>query len=83
MKNVEIEIGTQTNFTVQMGADVIGIDEVVVTAFGIRKDKKALGYSVQAVSEEDLARTGNNSLLGAMQGKLAGVDIKPSSGMWF
>ncbi len=81
MKNYELEIGNQTNFKVQMSADVIGINEVVVTALGIKKDKKALGYAVQAVSEEELARTGNSSLLGAMQGKLAGVDIKPSSGM--
>jgi len=81
MKNTESEIGSKTNFFVQMEADVIGIDEVVVTALGIKKDKKALGYTVQAVSEEELARTGNSSLLGAMQGKLAGVDIKPSSGM--
>jgi TonB-linked SusC/RagA family outer membrane protein len=81
MKSTEVEIGSQTNFRIVLDPDVFGIDEVVVTALGIRKDKKALGYSVQAVGEEELVRTGNANLLGAIQGKIAGVDIKPSSGM--
>ena len=81
MATQEFAIGERTVINVVLQPQAIGVDEVVVTALGIQKDKKALGYSVQAVGEEELVRTGNASLLGAMQGKIAGVDIKPSSGM--
>ncbi|MDI3318430.1 SusC/RagA family TonB-linked outer membrane protein [Pinibacter soli] len=55
--------------------------EVVVTALGMKKDKKSLGYATQEIKTADLTRTGNANLATAMQGKLAGVEIKPSSGM--
>ena len=81
MATQEVAIAGRSVINIVLQPQTIGVDEVVVTALGIRKDKKALGYSVQAVGEEELARTGNANLLGAMQGKIAGVDIKPSSGM--
>lgn len=81
MATQEVAISGRSVIDVVLQPQTIGVDEVVVTALGIRKDKKALGYSVQAVNEEELVRTGNANLMGAMQGKIAGVDIKPSSGM--
>ena len=81
MRTQEIVIGTQTTINVAMQADVVALDELVVTALGISREKKSLGYAVQDVGSEDLTRTGNTSLLGSLQGKIAGVDIKPSSGM--
>lgn len=56
------------------------LKEVVVTAFGVKKDRKGLGYAVQDLSAEDLNTDGTTSLASAMQGKLSGVDIRPSSG---
>ena len=56
------------------------LDEVVVTAMGISRDKKALGYASQKLSSEDLNIAGTSSLASAMQGKLTGVDIRQSSG---
>ncbi len=81
MKTQEVELGAQTSINIEMEPDVIQIDEVVVTALGISREKKSLGYAVQTVADDELVRTGNTSLVGAMQGKIAGVDIKPSSGM--
>ena len=81
MKSVELELGTQTTFAVVLEPSSIGLDEVVVTALGISREKKALGYAVQEVKQDVIERTGNTDLAGAMQGKLAGIDIKPSSGM--
>ena len=77
----EVAIQGRTVINVVLESDFLQLEEIVVTALGIRRDKKALGYSVQAVTEEDIMRTGNTNLLGALQGKVAGVDIKPSSGM--
>ncbi|MEG2599670.1 MAG: SusC/RagA family TonB-linked outer membrane protein [Muribaculaceae bacterium] len=56
------------------------LDEVVVTALGMKKDRKALGYSVQDLKAEDMNTDGTTSLASAIQGKLTGVDIRPSSG---
>ncbi|MCK8141938.1 SusC/RagA family TonB-linked outer membrane protein [Flavobacterium sp. I-SCBP12n] len=56
------------------------LEEVVVTALGIKKSAKAVGYAVQEVKAADLNKASNNSLAGALQGKLAGVQITPSSG---
>ena len=59
----------------------MALNEVVVTALGISREKKALGYAVQDIKNEEIARTGNPDLAGAIQGKIAGIEIKPSSGM--
>ncbi|WP_311266674.1 TonB-dependent receptor plug domain-containing protein, partial [Xanthomonas sp. WCS2017Noco2-62] len=56
------------------------LEGVVVTAMGIKKEKKALGYATQEIKAEELTKGNNNSLAGALQGKLAGVNITPSSG---
>ena len=56
------------------------LDEVVVTAFGVKRDRKGLGYAVQDLKAEDLNTAGTNSVSSALQGKLSGVEIRPSSG---
>jgi len=81
MKNYEVEIGTQTNFSVKMETDVFGIDEVVVTALGISREKKSLGYAVQDISSEEISRANNPNLITSLSGKLAGVEVRQSSGM--
>jgi len=81
MKKLEVEIGSRSVVNVSLEPDIKGLDEVVVTALGISREKKALGYAVQDVKSDVIERAGNTDLAGAMQGKIAGIDIKPSSGM--
>lgn len=81
MASQEIAIGNQTSFSVKMAPDNIAVDEVVVTAMGISRDKKSLGYAVQDVKSDELMKTGTSDLAKALQGKVAGIDIKLSSGM--
>src|SRR4030042_932058 len=81
MKKQEAEIGNRSTIDIIMEPDVLGLDEVVVTALGVSREKKAIGYAVQDVKEDVIKRTGNTDLSGAMQGKISGIDIKPSSGM--
>jgi len=81
MKTQEIVFTGQSKINVVMEAEAFNVDEVVVTALGIKKEAKALGYAVQEVKSEDLSKTGSSDLSKALQGKLAGVDIKVSSGM--
>lgn len=56
------------------------LNEVVVTALGMKRERKGLGYAVQDLNADDLNTDGTTSLASAMQGKLTGVDIRPSSG---
>ena len=56
------------------------VDEVVVTALGISKESKSLGYAVTAVSDEELTQAGDKAMLNALQGKIAGVNITSASG---
>jgi TonB-linked SusC/RagA family outer membrane protein len=81
MKKQEIEIDNRSVIDVIMDPDILGLEEVVVTAFGVSREKKAVGYAVQDVKNDVIERTGNTDLAGAMQGKISGIDIKPSSGM--
>jgi TonB-linked SusC/RagA family outer membrane protein len=81
MKTQEVLIAGRSVIDPILQSDVVGLAEVVVTALGISRDKKALGYAVQDVKNEEIVRTGNTDLAGAMQGKLTGIEIKPSSGM--
>ena len=81
MQTQELPIGSTTTFNVTMEPESIGMEEVVVTALGIKKEAKALGYAVQEVKSENLTRAASHDLSRALQGKVAGVDIKVSSGM--
>lgn len=71
---------SSSNVNAKLKNDSVELESVVVTALGIKKDKKALGYATQEVKAAELTRGNNNSLAGALQGKLAGVQITPSSG---
>lgn len=81
MKTQELAIGDKTNLNATLENDAVNIDEVVVTALGMKRDKKALGYATQEVKADELTKASNPDVIKSMQGKLAGVDIKPSSGM--
>jgi TonB-linked SusC/RagA family outer membrane protein len=77
----EIEFTGQDRIDVVMEPDLLQIDEVVVTAMGIRKEKKALGYSVQELDENRISGAKNADVSKALQGKIAGITVKQSSGM--
>jgi TonB-linked SusC/RagA family outer membrane protein len=66
---------------VRLRPDTKSLGEIVVTALGISKEKKALGYAVQDVKADELTRAANTSLSGAIQGKVSGIEIASSSGM--
>lgn len=79
MKTVEIPVSSSVSIV--MEADAEYLKEVVVTAMGISREKKALGYATQAVASEDLVKGAPTDLASAMSGKVSGLNISPSSGM--
>jgi TonB-linked SusC/RagA family outer membrane protein len=56
-------------------------DEGIVTALGITLERKSLGYSVQEIEGAQLVRAGDPNLMTSLAGKIAGLDVRPSSGM--
>ncbi len=79
MQPKEVEIKPVVNVTLSSDSQLI--DEVVVTAMGMKRDRKALGYAAQDLKAEQLNTDGTTSIASAIQGKLSGVDIRQSSGM--
>ena len=80
MQNLTVNIDGRTVIDAAMDPDIMGLDEVVVTAIGISREKKALGYSVQDVSGEELTRNNNAQLINSLTGRVAGVQVTSSSG---
>lgn len=75
----EIIVGTASFYNVQL-QETGSLAEVVVTAMGISKDKKALGYATQEVKSADLNANHQPNLINALQGKVAGATISSVGG---
>jgi TonB-linked SusC/RagA family outer membrane protein len=75
----ETNIGTKTNVEAALGNQA-ALSEVVVTALGVRKTDKALGYSIAKIDPNSLLQKSEPDLLKSLQGKAAGVDIRSSQG---
>ncbi|MCB0395640.1 MAG: SusC/RagA family TonB-linked outer membrane protein [Flavobacteriales bacterium] len=81
MKSQEFEVGTKTSFDVKLEEDVVGLDEVVVTALGISREKKSLGYASQQIDGEAVAETKSGNFVNQISGKVAGVQVKTNNNM--
>jgi TonB-linked SusC/RagA family outer membrane protein len=75
----ELTIGTQTEYTVALIPSDLALSEVVVTAFGLARDKKALGYSTQSVSGSALADARAANVANSLSGRVAGVQVTGNS----
>lgn len=80
MKMMEVPIGASSIIDVTMEVDALKVEEVVVTAVGIKRSEKALGYSVATVSEDKIAQKAEPDVLRSLKGKVAGVQVNNSSG---
>lgn len=76
----EVTVGNQSVINVALSEDTESLDEVVVTSFGIERQKRALGYAVQEVSSEEIISTKQPNIVSALQGQAAGVQITNSGG---
>ena len=73
------EVGTQTVIDVELQAGA-QLDEVVVTALGISRETKALGYAVEEIESDQIVRTEQNNLVNSLQGQVAGVQVSSAGG---
>ncbi|MEX2369764.1 MAG: SusC/RagA family TonB-linked outer membrane protein [Bacteroidales bacterium] len=69
-----IPIDGRTQWDIELATEVTGLDELVVTAFGMERERRSLGYSVSEISGEDLTVAREVNLGDALVGKIAGVN---------
>ena len=77
----EEAIGNRTVINVTLTTDAAQLSEVVVTAIGIEREKKALGYAVTSVGNEQLENRPEQDVARVLQGKVPGVNITSTNGM--
>ncbi|MDX8340836.1 SusC/RagA family TonB-linked outer membrane protein [Draconibacterium sp. IB214405] len=80
MKTQTVELGEGSDYAIVMEPDLVGIDEVVVTALGISREKKSLGYSAQQLTGDDIAAVKDANVVNSLSGKVAGVQVTGSTG---
>ena len=71
----EVAVGSRTTVDVAMAPDIQSLDEVVVTALGIERSSKSLGYATSKVDSKELIVNRTPNMMNALQGKVAGVNI--------
>ncbi|MBW8199180.1 SusC/RagA family TonB-linked outer membrane protein [Flagellimonas abyssi] len=80
MKTKDVTVGSETIVNVVLEEDSTQLDEVVVTALGISRDKKSLGYATQEVDGDNFNLTNEQNVLGSLSGRVAGVQVTGASG---
>ncbi len=76
----EIPVNNQSVIDIALNADITSLNVVVVTALGITREERSLGYATQQVDGESLTFTKEQNVLGSLAGKIAGVQVVGSSG---
>jgi TonB-linked SusC/RagA family outer membrane protein len=76
----EVTINGASFLTIKLAPDTEQLNEVIVTAFGVKQEKKAINYSVQEIDSKDIVESRQDNLVSALQGKVAGVQITNTSG---
>ncbi len=76
----ELPVNGRTVVDVSMKRDLRNLDEVIVTALGIRKESKRLGYSATTVTPDELTTVRTTNLGNSLQGKVAGLNVSPPAG---
>ena len=80
MEPVYKAIGNSSTMDVSMTPTAESLDAVVVTALGIKREEKALGYAVSEVSGDDIRNANQTNLVNALSGNVAGANVTQASG---
>ncbi|MBE0666809.1 MAG: TonB-dependent receptor plug domain-containing protein, partial [Bacteroidales bacterium] len=80
LENQRIPVNNRSVINVTMSESAVMVEEVVVTALGIEKEKKALGYAVQDLKSDEILRNKQTNVINSLAGKVAGVNVTQSSG---
>ena len=80
MKPMEVDITGRTVIDVQMESTLVGLSEVVVTAVGISRERRELGYNVQSVSTDVISSAPNADIVNSLAGRASGISVISSAG---
>ncbi len=80
MESQRVPVNNRSVINLTMVESSVMVEEVVVTALGIEKEKKALGYAVQDLKSDEIMRNKQTNIINSLAGKVAGVNITQSSG---
>ena len=81
MKAKEVVIGNQTVINVVLSPEILDIEGVVVTALGISREKKSLGYATQEMKGDEVSTVKSGNFINSMSGKVTGVQVKKNTNM--
>ena len=81
MESIEQTVGTSNVMNVTMQESAEALEEVVVTALGIRREKRSLGYSTQEVKGEEVNTIKDPNFINSLSGKVAGIDVQGTGTM--
>ncbi|MBB6237417.1 TonB-linked SusC/RagA family outer membrane protein [Pedobacter sp. AK013] len=79
-KSVERVVGANSTINVILSADASNLNEVVVTAYGIERNAKSLGYSTPTVRGDEVTQTGRENFINGLAGRVPGLFVNPTSG---
>ena len=79
--SVDVQAGQTTNVTIEMVPAAVELQDVVVTALGVERQQRSLGYSVQQVDGANLEQTGETNFISSLTGQVAGAQVSNSSMM--
>ncbi len=79
-KDVEIEVASREKINVALEIKDEQLNEVVITALGLKRDKKVLNYAIQEIKSEDISNSKQENIVNSLNGKIAGVFVTNSSG---
>jgi hypothetical protein len=73
----EIALDGKTTLNISLATDTRSMTEVVVTALGIKKESRKLGYSTSTVKVDEITQNRTTNVMKSLEGKIAGLDIAP------
>ncbi len=79
-EKVERKVNSTNKLDIVLGSTAVNINEVVVTAMGVRQEKKRMNFAVQSVNSDVLTESKSSNFVNALQGKIAGLSVTNSSG---
>lgn len=79
-KTMEVDVPEVAELNVELENDILLVDEVLVTALGIKQEKKRIGYSIQEIKGDEINRAESTNLINGIEGKVAGAQVTTSTG---
>jgi len=80
MEKTERKVSGAATLNIVLNSSAVAIDEIVVTAMGVKQEKKRMNFAVQSVNSEALTENRASNFVNSLQGKIAGLSVTNSSG---